>query len=417
MTPAFIAPFPTLSARPARRRAAARRPPLVATSSSETPSPSEIPSPSEPPALPSRFPPLPKKLPLLPPRLPPTTELQDTPLTAALYALMQGTQTPQDALTSVLAPDATWSTPLFDASSREEIVSTISTFLSFAIDPTLAIYQLDVTACRFAWTLSFNHPLPWRPRIAIAGSTVFSVDSSDGRVRSVKDEWAVSILGLLRQTIPTLADAMWLWPTPQAETDIGLRTTLKRARGYNLVRVAPRTEVRVRGKVLDVERKFVFSAMAIPEQAYEGSLRRLEQYSTVSPVSVRELDDDGEVEWVMNAPGLHVGSANTLLPTPRAECVNVEVAEKRVFAVARFSGFATRDVVARKMSELSSRLRDDGLWEGELGWTDIWVRSYDTKVGFNSTGQIAIAGFASTMGLPRISELAVDVTSRVTDIN
>jgi hypothetical protein len=51
------------------------------------------------------------------------------------------------------------------------------------------------------WTLSWNTPLPWKPRIAVPGWSELKVNS-DGLINSHIDYWKCSRLDVLKQHIP-----------------------------------------------------------------------------------------------------------------------------------------------------------------------------------------------------------------------
>ena len=54
---------------------------------------------------------------------------------------------------------------------------------------------------RTDWTLSWTTPLPWNPRIAIAGWSELTVNT-DGKIAAHVDYWHCSRLDVLKQHIP-----------------------------------------------------------------------------------------------------------------------------------------------------------------------------------------------------------------------
>lgn len=353
-----------------------------------------------------------------PPPLPPPDFVLSNSLTAALYTTFSKPEHTRNALASILTSDVLWSTPLFDTSSFDQLCDALQQFFSFFEEPTITIYSADHaqspddSSFSIEWTISFLYPLPWRPRVSLSGTSVVqTVDNTGEQVSSITDKWYVSLFGIFRQALPRLTDLLWLWPAPHAETDAGGRRVLQKTRRYTVVEQAPRTEFRVRSFLEVIERELVFATPALPEECFEGGLRRMELYSTVSPLEVRQLDE-GMYEWTMAVPGAHVGSSNILLQAPLAECASVHVTKRRVFAVYRFGGFSKMEMAEQKLKPMLAALRKDGLWDGEMQGSDVRLRLYDIKVGFNSSGLLAMCMFGFFRPLPRLNEIAIDITDR-----
>lgn len=362
------------------------------------------------------------KLPLSPPDF-----VRSNPLTAALYNLfsvpgsssLNGEVEPsprygldsEEFLSDVFTTDAVWTTPLFETDSREKLCASLDQFLSFAIEPTLVVYSVKHTSEQsftFEWTLSFLYPLPWRPRVAVSASST-AITDGDGYVTKLTDDWYVQPFSLVLQALPPLPDVIWLWPAPHAETDRGSRRLLKRTRRYSVIEMAPRVEVRVTEFVEENSRELIYAIPAIPDKAFDGGLRRKELYSAVAPISLRHLGD-GYFEWTIAAPGGHIGTSSVLMPAPAGEGTSLEITKRRVFATYRFGGFSMKEVIDEKLEPFVDAIKEDGLWEGEVEDSDVLVRVYNTKVGFNSSGLLAIASYGYSMGVPRVNEIAIDIT-------
>jgi len=58
---------------------------------------------------------------------------------------------------------------------------------------------------RTEWTLRWNTPLPWKPRIAISGWSELTLNDQ-GLIVSHIDDWHCSRLAVLRQHLPWLAN-------------------------------------------------------------------------------------------------------------------------------------------------------------------------------------------------------------------
>lgn len=168
------------------------------------------------------------------------------------------------------------------------------------------------------------------------------------------------------------------------------------------MKLAARLEYRVRGPVLDMEREYVWMAPSLPPDVFTGGLRRKEIYSTVTPIGVQDCGE-GEYEWAINVPGTLVGSRAIGAAPPGGGGRLVEVGERTV-AISRLWGNAKDDVVRGRVQRVMEALERDGR-KGRT-W---WVRSYDSRVGFNGKGMLSIASFGNSAGLPRCNEIMVEI--------
>lgn len=330
-----------------------------------------------------------------------------TPLLKALFTSFRNRNcTP--SLTDFCSSDVVWDTPLFTLSSPDELTDLLNSFLSFAIDPT--IYIPPPTASidcinSFAWTVSFNWPLPWRPRVAISGETELTFEKE--KVTKISDDWNVNLGNLIKQTLPTLTDLAWLWPTPHAESDVGMRRLIEKRDGYQVMKTMPRDQLRVKYKLQDVETKYVWMAPVLPDDVFTGSLRKQELYSVVTPTAVSHLGDR-MYEFAVNIPGLLVGSTDVGVPECGGDAEVVHVPELTV-AVVRVRKTLTEKVVRETVETVSAQLERDG-WS-ILKW---WARSFDARVGFNEKGYLAIASFGKTAYAPAFGEIVVEIERKST---
>lgn len=368
------------------------------------------------------------------PPLSPPPSIAEHPLLSALYEAFS--KRTSDPLRQVISADAQWITPFFDASSADKVLRTIDDFLSFAVDPTITIYELrpedDEGTLSFCSTISFNYPLPWRPRVSASITSTVSVSSSSNTnesllVTKVEDKWYTSPFTLVVQSLPRLTDIFWLYPAPHAETDRGQRQKLLSTSDYTIIYQAPRAEYRVISNIQFFEKDLVWAMPALPEISFEGNLRRLEKYSTVSPICLRVLDNELQkkkkslaYQWAIPVAGTLVGSSDVLAQFPlaeRAELINVR---RRLMAVSRFRGLSREKEVKKRVERLLDSLERDGVISGRhdsicFGGCNVWVRVYDCKVGFNSIGAISMAMFGSSTGVPRVNEIAIDLTDFVSE--
>lgn len=168
------------------------------------------------------------------------------------------------------------------------------------------------------------------------------------------------------------------------------------------MQLAPRLEFRVKALLPEFERKYVWMAPSLPPEVFTGGLRRREMYSTVTPIGVRECDD-GVYEWAVNVPGTLMGSRTTGAAPPGGDGRLVDVGE-RVVAVSRLWGDAKDDAVRERVRRVMEALERDGK-KGRT-W---WMRSFDSRVGFNNKGMLSIATYGNSAGLPRCNEIMVEI--------
>lgn len=346
-----------------------------------------------------------------PAALPVPPFITSTPLLNALYDIIARRSDPLSALVPVLSPTVEWDTPLVTLSTPTQAASFLSSFLRFSIDPALCIHTATVPSSDeldFSWTLSFIYPLPWRPRVAISGKTVVSL--KDGLAEEIADTWSVPPLSLVVQTMPTLADFAWLWASPHAESDRGSRRLLRKGNRFSVVEMAGRPEFRIVKELPVEEQCGIWTTSALPPEAFEGDLRRKELYSTVTPISIREIADN-TFEWAALVPGMLFGSSDVLALAPFPSNARITEMPERILAVTRFTGFATKDVVKERIQRLTESLVKEGILKSadDITRERVWVRFYDAKVGFNSAGLLSMVMYAATRGIPRLNEIAIEL--------
>jgi hypothetical protein len=337
-------------------------------------------------------------------------------LREALATVLRGDGDVATVLDGVLTPACTWSAVVVDADDRPAIVKALGEFLGFALDPVI-LFTGEVEeangGARLEWLLSFTYPTPWRPRVTISGRSVLTLDAGKGRVVRIVDDWDASPWTVIRQALPRAADIVWLYPAPHAELDIGTRRQVSRRQGYQIVRVAARPEMLVHGDLSEPEKPLVTAVPAVPAHAFVGGLRRKEDYSTVSPVSVRHLGGD-RYEWAVAVPGTIFGSskATPLVPHPSSD-VRYVMSPARHCAVVRYGGYAVAELFEAKVAQLVAMLQADGYLPAgqEVDRTRVWSRQYDSKIGFNGASEVAIGtcGGAGYGVPPRWNELLIEL--------
>lgn len=107
---------------------------------------------------------------------------------------------PLDQTYSIYAEDVYFQDPLNKFRGVERYKQMIGFIGTWFIDPKMDLHNIsrkdDVIETR--WTLSWNTPLPWKPRIAIPGWSELRLNA-DGLIVSHIDYWNCSRLDVLKQ--------------------------------------------------------------------------------------------------------------------------------------------------------------------------------------------------------------------------
>ncbi len=319
-----------------------------------------------------------------------------------------------DILGSVLSQNVEWSTPLFTLNGVNEVTKNIDALLSFVMNPRIAVVNerrtdRDPVVLEIDWNFSFVYPLPWRPRVSFSVRSYVTSNSTSDCLTAVQDTWSRSPWTVLRQALPPISDILWLWPSPHAETDIGLRKLVLKTPDYAIESYSAHAEFRVRDEVQPSERVTVWALGVLPSEAFASSLRKKEVYEAVSPISVRCIENN-LFEWAVAQPGSKFGVDVLSLVPPCENARNTWVPERRL-AVRRYSGYASRDRFVIQRDELLEALVRDGLLSETQAEekSRVWSRLYDSKLGFNAKGEPCIATYGSTLWVPRVNEVAVEL--------
>jgi SOUL heme-binding protein len=339
----------------------------------------------------------------------------------ALAARFSDSTGAAEVLTSVLSTDCTWETPLFVAKGSGDVLKYLDSFLEFFIDPTILFTRLraDGTGDRnneLTWLVSFTYPLPWRPRVTLSGSTTLELSSTtpapaSREIVQILDTWDVPAWNIGYQILPRLSDVLWVYPSPHAETDSGTRRKISEHKGYSVILAAARPVLLVQAELPKEDQLYVFAVPALPSDAFVGGLRRQEEYATISPISVRRVAGD-LFEWEVPVPGNMFGNSTIQPPPHSSPNARFHVTSPRRFAVVRYSGYALTEIFDEKLETLVTSLQMDGVLPGggPVDRSKVWARSYDSKVGFNAKGLLAIATYGTTRGIPpRVNEIAIEI--------
>jgi hypothetical protein len=107
---------------------------------------------------------------------------------------------PKDQTYSIYASDVLFKDPVNEFWGVDRYQKMIRFIDTWFIDPTLDVHHMEQRDRQIEtrWTLSWTAPLPWKPRMSIAGWSELELNS-DGLIVSHIDHWHDSKLNVLKQ--------------------------------------------------------------------------------------------------------------------------------------------------------------------------------------------------------------------------
>lgn len=107
---------------------------------------------------------------------------------------------PQNQTYSIYAPDVYFKDPLNEFRGVDRYQQMIRMIDTWFLNPQMQVHgmQREGDRIRTDWTLSWNTPLPWKPRIHISGWSELTLNQ-DGLIMSHIDYWHCSRLDVLKQ--------------------------------------------------------------------------------------------------------------------------------------------------------------------------------------------------------------------------
>lgn len=111
---------------------------------------------------------------------------------------------PVDQTYSIYAKDVYFQDPLNRFHGLERYKTMIGFINTFFIAPKMDLHDIRRTGdtIEMQWTLSWNTPLPWKPRIAIPGWSELRVNAEELIISHI-DYWKCSRLDVLKQHLFT----------------------------------------------------------------------------------------------------------------------------------------------------------------------------------------------------------------------
>ncbi|WGV23394.1 DUF2358 domain-containing protein [Halotia branconii] len=109
---------------------------------------------------------------------------------------------PANQTYSIYSEDVYFQDPLNKFNGVERYKTMIKFIQTWFIDPQMDLHDIKLlgNTIKTEWTLSWNTPLPWKPRISIPGWSELGLNS-DSLIISHIDYWKCSRLDVLKQNI------------------------------------------------------------------------------------------------------------------------------------------------------------------------------------------------------------------------
>lgn len=110
---------------------------------------------------------------------------------------------PIDQTYSIYAEKVYFKDPLNEFHGIKRYKAMIAFINNWFINPKMDLHSISrqEDTIKTKWTLSWNTPLPWKPRIAISGWSQLQLNQ-DGLIVSHIDYWNCSRLDVLKQHLP-----------------------------------------------------------------------------------------------------------------------------------------------------------------------------------------------------------------------
>ena len=110
---------------------------------------------------------------------------------------------PTNQTFSIYAEDVFFKDPLNQLRGLKRYQQTIVFIERWFLNPTLDLHSIQQTDNQIEtrWTLSWNAPLPWQPRLSIDGWSELTLND-EGLIASHIDYWNCSRLDVLKQLLP-----------------------------------------------------------------------------------------------------------------------------------------------------------------------------------------------------------------------
>ena len=107
---------------------------------------------------------------------------------------------PQNQTYSIYAEDVYFKDPMNEFRGRDRYKTMIGFIATWFLNPQLDLHQIQRQGnqIRTDWTLSWNTPLPWKPRIHIPGWTDLTLNENDLIISHI-DYWHCSKLDVVKQ--------------------------------------------------------------------------------------------------------------------------------------------------------------------------------------------------------------------------
>jgi hypothetical protein len=154
-------------------------------------------------------------------------------------------------LKQISSSDCEWRCPLGSYRGQEAIEAELRELGTFLSDPRYTVTDTEMlsdSSMRVSWIASATWPLPWLPRIIVAGTSTLNCRASTAdanmlKIYNINDEWESGLSNLLyKHLVPGFWDAWNQFCSPQAERYP--YKMIRKGKGYEVWQLAPRLVLR-----------------------------------------------------------------------------------------------------------------------------------------------------------------------------
>lgn len=345
-------------------------------------------------------------------------------------------------LKALFGPSSRWEgVPMAEQSGDvQSALDQVDQARAFFLEPRLSVTGSRVlpsaNTVEVEWQLSGTWPLPYRPRVRAAGTTVMRIDAAhkgpQPRVLLMEERWDKPWWrSSLEQALPRAWDMWHLFLTPPSEKP--LYRVVRRFHAIELREYYPRLVVELETQDTREGKKFTDLAWVLPDFGFtdelklQGRAQYRETYVTTSPLEVcvesTEWAPPGgqpvpskRVRWHVPLPS-HVGLNASALPEPMlspnatmGEVGRYVLQPRRLVAVRPFSGQAQTANYGNARRWLLEFVKREGLRtvRNERGRSPVWVLRNNMKAGFNMAGHFCL-GIYEQPSYSERGEIAVEI--------
>lgn len=354
---------------------------------------------------------------------------------ASVASVFERKRAADGSLSAAFAPQLKVASPVWSASSRSDWEQQISGLGQFFIEPKFEVLDVrvgDGASANVDWMITGTWGAPWRPRALMLGSSALQLTTSstsgEVQISGIVDELITNPIEVLfTQLLPNWEDVYNLYNTPPAETRP--YRALKKGAGYEIRQLPSALSIQADCSSAEYpsDSSHTLSTPVLPNFAFTGKpLNNKATWSAVRPLTV-SCDQSAKAaggpcryRYTFPVPS-RLGSDPARLPSLASakreagveKLEYVRLPARRVAVRRSANAFDSDKAMLAEVDQLAAQLRADGFEcvLGADGRPAFHFSQYNTKIGFNLDGQVAIAQYQGTFGALRRNEIALELVA------